>query len=330
MARWRFWRLTVSAAWLGAYGAASAQIAQPSEQVRQASADQTTRAAVAASGAESEEQAALPAPSHLAANKAEALFDQAEAYRLGRGVPADPARAAALYRQAAAQGHVAAASSYAIGLYAAGSEAKAMPLLEAAAQGGDARARYLVGLAHFNGDWLPRDWPRAYALMALAARAGLPTAQAALERIAAHLDPEQKEEGWALAGILSEQAAAAPPMRAEIMPVVRALEAEGTAQSENGLAAQEPSGTEELPKLALQRSAISKVTLRLGAFANAGNAQDLHRRLRGEPLLAGREIAVQPAGRLMLVTASGFDHLESARATCRDLRAQGYECLVAP
>ena len=132
---------------------------------------------------------------HAEAGDPDALFNLAQAYRLGRGVPADPANAAALYRRAAEAGHVAAAASYALLVYADGQEAKAMPLLLRAAEAGDARAQYLVGLALFNGDFLPRDRPRAYAMLTLAAQAQLPQAQAALERVEGLLGAEQKRAG---------------------------------------------------------------------------------------------------------------------------------------
>jgi cell division septation protein DedD len=266
---------------------------------------------------------------HAEAGDADALFNLAQTYRLGRGVPADPERATALYRQAAAQGHVAAASSYAVALYAAGREAEAMPLLQAAAQGGDAKARYLVGLAHFNGDWLPRDWPRAYALVSLAARTGVPAAHAALGRIETHLDPEEKEESLALIDMLSVEALSGPAARQEIRSLVPALAPAGPAQTPASTAAANPPKSQRPLAVDPRPNSAAGVVLRLGAFAQASNAHALRNRLRAEPSLTGREIALHPAGRLTLVTVRRFHDSESARATCRDLRAKGYECVVA-
>ena len=329
MPRVGIWLLGVGAAWLGVDGTASAQGVPPSHPVPQAEANGAIRTAIAAGKRGDNGTAGHHVSPGAEAEDSDRLFNLAQAYRLGRGVPASPARAVALYRQAAAQGHVAAAVSYAIQMYAAGSEGEAMPVLRAAAQGGDAKARYLVGLAHFNGDWLPRDWPRAYALMSLAARTGLPVAQAALGRIEMHLDPGQKEEGLALASILSDETLVDPPSRQQIVSLVHALDLADPGQSEKGAAAAtlfesaKPLAVDPRPALA------GTAVLRMGAFARTGNAHALRDRLRSEPLLVEQEIALQPTGRLTLVTARNFDNLERARETCGDLRAKGYECVVA-
>lgn len=73
-----------------------------------------------------------------------------------------------------------AADNYGLMLFQEGEHEKAMPLIRAAAERGDPRAQYVLGLSHFNADYAPRDWVRAYALMALAQGQGLPQAQSAL------------------------------------------------------------------------------------------------------------------------------------------------------
>ncbi|MFM5950038.1 MAG: tetratricopeptide repeat protein, partial [Novosphingobium sp.] len=116
---------------------------------------------------------------------ADALFNLGQAYKLGKGVPQDLAKAEELFGRAAAMGHMQAGDNYGLLLFqraetyrkAAGSnvdprvaelKAKALPFIRAAADRGDPRAQYLLGIAHFNGDMVPKDWPRAYALVSLA------------------------------------------------------------------------------------------------------------------------------------------------------------------
>lgn len=140
---------------------------------------------------------------------ADALFNLAQAYKLGRGVKADLARAQDLYGQAAARGHIQAADMYGLLLFQGGDHAGAMPFIKAAAERGDPRAQYLLGIAHFNADNVPRDWVRAYALLSLARQAGLPQATAALAQMDKHIPLEQRQQAVALASQLAAEATAA-------------------------------------------------------------------------------------------------------------------------
>ena len=88
---------------------------------------------------------------------ADALFNLAQAYRLGRGVTADIERARELYAEAAEKGHVKAADNYGLLLFQQGQQSDAMPLIKAASDRGDPRAQYVLGLAHFNADYAGRS-----------------------------------------------------------------------------------------------------------------------------------------------------------------------------
>ncbi len=68
-----------------------------------------------------------------AAGDPDALFNLAQAYRLGRGVEMDNARARQLYEQAASLGHVKAADNYGLMLFQEGEQERAMPMVRAAA-----------------------------------------------------------------------------------------------------------------------------------------------------------------------------------------------------
>ncbi len=139
---------------------------------------------------------------------ADALFNLAQAYRLGRGVPADNAKARQLYEEAARRGHVKAADNFGLMLFQEGEQEKAMPLIRAAAERGDPRAQYVLGLSHFNADYAPRDWVRAYALMTLAQGQGLPQAQDAIAQMDRYVPMVQRQQAQSLARQMEAQAKA--------------------------------------------------------------------------------------------------------------------------
>ena len=140
---------------------------------------------------------------------ADAQFNLGQAFKVGRGVPQDLVKAEALFGQAAAQGHLQAADNYGLLLFQRGERARALPFIKAAAERGDPRAQYLLGIAHFNGDIVPKDWVRAYALVSLAQQAGLEQARPAMAQMDGFIPLEQRQQGAALASDLAVQAQAA-------------------------------------------------------------------------------------------------------------------------
>lgn len=140
---------------------------------------------------------------------ADAQFNLAQAFKLGRGVPQDLVQAERLFGQAAARGHLQAADNYGLLLFQRGQREQALPYLKAAAERGDPRAQYLLGIAHFNGDIVAKDWPRAYALVSLARQAGLDQAKPALTQMDQFIPIEQRQQGMAMASELAARAEAA-------------------------------------------------------------------------------------------------------------------------
>ena len=136
----------------------------------------------------------------------DAMFNMGQAYRLGRGVPTDMERAEQLYRGAAQAGHVQAADTYGLMLFQSGRREEALPYVQAAATRGDPRAQYLIGIAHFNGDLLERDWERAYAFLTLANATGLPQAAPAIEQMDGFIPLEQRQSAASLARQLELEA----------------------------------------------------------------------------------------------------------------------------
>lgn len=141
-----------------------------------------------------------------AAGDADAMFNLAQAYRLGRGVAQDMAKAEELYAKAAAKGHIEAADTYGLILFQDGRRAAALPYIEAAAGRGDPRAEYVLGVASFNGDNVPKDWVKGYALVSSANAQGLPQAAAALAEMDAHIPLAQRQQAASLA-VRMQQAA---------------------------------------------------------------------------------------------------------------------------
>ncbi|HTO28912.1 MAG TPA: SPOR domain-containing protein [Devosia sp.] len=139
----------------------------------------------------------------------DALFNLAQAYRLGRGVDEDASLAEYYYARAAEKGHLRAADTYGLILFQTGRQKQALPYVQDAARRGDPRSQYLLGIAHFNGDLVPKDWVRAYALLTLANGKGLPQAGPALAEMDQYVPFAQRHQAASLAVQMQQQADAA-------------------------------------------------------------------------------------------------------------------------
>lgn len=137
---------------------------------------------------------------------ADAMFNLGQAYKLGNGVKQNLAQAEALFGRAAAQGHIQASDNYGLLLFQRGQRTQALPFIRAAADRGDPRAQYLLGIGHFNGDIVGKDWVRAYALVSLAQQAGLAQAGSALAQMDQHVPMAQRQQAVELASELRSQA----------------------------------------------------------------------------------------------------------------------------
>lgn len=170
-----------------------------------------------------------------AAGDADALFNLGQAYKLGRGVDADAATARDYYRKAAVKGHLPAQANLGIALFQAGEKPEAIKWLKTAADRGEARAQYVLGIAAYNGDGVPRSQSLGYGYLLRAQASGLPQAVTALGGIAPALSPADRSAGEAIAASLAAgtgvpvalAAAAAPrlipgapPARTPSLPIV--------------------------------------------------------------------------------------------------------------
>ena len=297
---------------------------------------------------------------------ADAQFNMAQAYRLGRGVDADPRQAEALYLLAAQQGHVKAADNYGLIVFQDGRREEAMPYVAAAAERGDPRAQYLLGVAHFNGDLVEKDWVRAYALATLANSAGLPQARGAIAQMDQHIPLDQRQQAQSLARTLKSDAEAlrsselaavdlataspaprpgptrvatrevAPrvsgqPVPRTTAPVVVA-QTPATAGADFTLPAEQPAASATAREPAVEATAPARMTgqwkVQLGAFGVAGNADRLWDRLSTRAALSRATKLKEPAGRLTKLLAGGFASQADAQRACAALKAGGQDCLV--
>lgn len=292
---------------------------------------------------------------------ADAQFNLAQAYRLGRGVDANAAQAEALYARAAAQGHIKAADNYGLILFQKGEREKAMPYIEGAAMRGDPRAQYLLGIAYFNGDFVTKDWRRAYALTSLAHATGLPQARGSLSQMDEHIPLADRQAAQVLAAEIKAKAEAT---RARELAAVDLALASETAAPRNlptpveqmrpgvdfptrspsdpkatvvarsepaappAVQAKAPTRATATAAATVQPKAQGEWKIQLGAFGVPANAEALWTRLSARSELAGRQKIKEPAGRLTKLFAGGFASREEAASACASLKRSGQECLV--
>jgi cell division septation protein DedD len=94
-------------------------------------------------------------------------------------------------------------------LFQDGRRDEALPYIQDAARRGDPRSEYLLGIAHFNGDIVSKDWVRAYALVTMANSQGLPQAAPALAQMDQNIPLAERQLAAGLAVDLQRQAEAA-------------------------------------------------------------------------------------------------------------------------
>jgi TPR repeat protein len=260
---------------------------------------------------------------------ADAQFNLGQAYKLGRGVPADLGTAQSWYERAAANGHEQAQANLGLILFQKGERAKAMPWIRKAADGGDPRAQYVLGTALFNGDLVTKDWPRAYALMQLAAAQGLPPAVTNLQQMDQHIPLAERQKGLALA----RQMEKAPPVR-KAVPVAAtpgvAVAASRPAPGPVTRTAVPPSAAAVAARA--PTAAGGRWRVQLGAYSNAANAQKSWNGLRAKAGgLAGLQPAFVPAGAVTRLQAGPLASRAAADKACASAKAAGAACFpVAP
>jgi len=251
---------------------------------------------------------------------ADAQYNIAQAYFLGRGVPQNSNLAEQWYERAARQGHEEAQANYGLLLFQNGRRREAMPWIQQAATRGDPRAQYVFGTALYNGDLVPADLPRAYAMMSRAAASGLPAAVSQLAAMEPHISAEDRARGTQLASSLPS----APTQMATVMqprlPSVtqsRPPEAHPPAPPAPPRAPrtrpERPVQTAERPTAALG-SAGGRWRIQLGAFSSEANARSAWGPIAGR--LGGLRPVVVHAGAVYRLQAGPLASRAAANEAC--------------
>ena len=270
------------------------------------------------------------------AGDADAQFNIAQAYRLGRGVEADPKVAMDWYLKAARQEHQQAEATYGLMLFQNGDQKGAMPWLQKAADHGDPRALYVVATAQFNGDPLPKDWVGAYARMTRAAASGLPQAKTSLAEMDRYIPADQRAKGTAMAAQMERGAAAgvipvsapiarpaAPPIRTtELPPSQPASPAPVITPPAPAMTRAETPPPPKMPEGSGWR-------VQFGAFANASKARQAWDGIahRIAPLASTQPYYVE-AGAITRLQAGPFAERSAATRLCVASKAAGQDCFV--
>ena len=233
----------------------------------------------------------------------DAAFNLAQAYRLGRGVPADSGEAKKWFEKAASAGHLDAQVSLGLLLFDIGDRTAALMWLKRAADRGEPRALLVTGTALFNGDGMKRDPVLGYAYVSRAAAQGLAPAKATLADMDKVMPVEERRKGVALA-----LAAAAKPAAAKQTPAKQA-----PTKPKISISVAKP-----LPPLPVPSSGPWRI--QLGAFGTRGAAQALFGKLG--PSLGGVQPYYIPVGAVTRLQAGPYASRATAAQACARLKPQ--------
>ena len=236
---------------------------------------------------------------------ADAAFNLGQAFRLGRGVPADSGQAKRWFEAAANKGHVDAQVSLGLLLFDSGERGVAMNWLRKAAAKGEPRALLVVGTALFNGDGIKQDRVLGYAYVSRAAAQGLAPAKSTLAEMDTIMPLEERRKGVAIA-----LAAARDSAPSAATPATKSAPAKPTDGTTVGRTAK------------TNASAGGAWRIQLGAFSARGAAEGLYRKLSGTPALAGRQAYYIPVGKVTRLQAGPFESRASAATACARLAPQ--------
>jgi TPR repeat protein len=292
------------------------------------------------------------------AGDADAQFNLGQAYKLGRGVPVDNAMAQSWYRKAALQGHAQAEANYGLALFEYGKRDEALPWLEKSVARGEPRAQLVLGTMLYNGDGVPRDFVRAYALIVRSAAS--PITQAQASSVQAQMDQyvpaTDRQKGLALASRY-EAEAQRPQLPPELTGRGRETAMQGadlppsnydqTAGAPSGITASPaprvvaitaqlpPPRTSPVNAKAPPRAAVATGRgwrIQLGAFRDGDNARKLWQSLHGRVgALGGLQAYYVPSGALTKLQAGPLGSSTEVARMCAAVRPTGTPCVpVAP
>jgi cell division septation protein DedD len=259
----------------------------------------------------------------------DAQFNMGQAYKLGRGVAADPKQAESWYGKAARQGHEQAEGYYGLALFENGKRAEAAPWLQRAVSRGDARAQYILGIMLFNGDGVQKDWTRAYALMVRASQSGLDAAVKARAQMDQFMPLDDRQKGLALARQYEEEYSRGgrplPPLAiAENIPAPAVTTRPAPARSTPARPAPErpaatrPAPTRPVPAPVASAPRDGGWRVQLGAFGDPGNARRLWAQVGGR--FPGRQPYFVKSGALTRLLVGPYASRAAAAGACGSVK----------
>lgn len=222
---------------------------------------------------------------------ADATFNLAQAYRLGRGVPANLATAKGLFERSARTGHLESQTTLGLILLQGGDRLDGLAWLKSAAEAGEPRALLVYGTALVNGDGVTQDQLRGYSFVHSAARSGLPAAKKTLAELDQLLSAADRKKALGTP---------TPRVKAAAKPVASARSS---------------------------APASGSWRIQLGAFAKKGAAEALFARVSSA--LPGRKPFYVPVGKVTRLQAGPYPSRAAASAACVALRGSGHDCVVA-
>jgi len=279
---------------------------------------------------------------------ADAQFNLAQAYKLGRGVRSDLGEAERWYKRAADQGHLQASDNYGLLLFQNNRRSAALPYLQASANRGEPRAQYVLGTGYFNGDFVKKDWIRAYALMTRASAQGLPQATSNMAQMDKYIPLTDRRRAIELAGQMEQNekrvrtaqvgglrpAQTSRPIQTAQLPPSRALPQARVPTVPTP--APGATYTQPTPPPAVTTAAVpvraaagGKWRVQLGAFGDQNRAKSLWSNL--ESRVSGLT-SLQPylvrAGNITRLQAGPFATRAQAESMCGNIKASGNACIV--
>jgi TPR repeat protein len=250
---------------------------------------------------------------------ADAQFNLAQAYRLGRGVPINLAAAQSWLKRAAYQGHVDAETTLGLLMFQNGNRTLGVYWLKRAAAKNDPRAMLVYGTALYNGDGVKPDVALGYSYVSRAAAQGLAPAKDTLAQMEESLSPEQRSKGAALLAdakpptkAVAPKSASAKPVRDKSPPVK--------------VVASAPPRAAPGAKMA----ASGNWRIQLGAFSQRSSAEALFRKFSASSALAGRSPAYISAGPVIRLQVGPFESRTAAANACHAIAARGQACFPVP
>ncbi|AQR75603.1 SPOR domain-containing protein [Sphingomonas sp. LM7] len=251
---------------------------------------------------------------------ADAQFNMGQAYKLGRGVPADSKQAEAWYRKAVLQGHEQAEGYYGVTLFENGKRSEAVQWLQRAVSRDDARAQYILGIMLFNADGVQKDWVRAYALMVRSSVTGLDPAIKARAQMDQFMPLDDRQKGLALSRKYEEEFSRGgrplPPV--EVAEVNRPVPVE-TRPAPPAVNRPAPRPVQSAPQPAPAAPARDGGwRVQLGAFGDANNARKLWSQVGGR--FPGRQPYYVKAGALTKLLVGPYASRATAASACGSVK----------